>query len=237
MNTSAEYYREKLYPFQDGILRLVNGSGTPFYLTGGTALSRRWFAHRYSEDLDFFVDSDPGYEAHVDAVFGLLKEAEGAGELTVDQQRLRRSPWHAQLWVATKIREETIELKIDLVNDTAPRVGSVETDAVLGRTDNWRNILANKIAAVFRFEPKDVADIWVMARNRSFDWREVITDAMQKEGGIDPVVLHGILRSVPREELARVAWAAPVDLEAITADLSVIADDILYSRANSLCPR
>ena len=108
---------------------------------------------------------------------------------------------------------------------------------MLGRTDNWPNILANKIAAVFRFEPKDVADIWVMARNRSFDWREVITDAMRKEGGIDPVVLHGILRSVPREELAQVAWAAPADLDAITADLSVIADDILFSRANSLCPR
>ena len=170
MNTSERYCRERLYPFQDGILRHVKKSATPFYLTGGTALSRRWFAHRYSEDLDLFVDSDPRYADHVDAVFALLKEAEGDGELAVDQQRLRRSPWHTQLWVTQENSVGTIELKIDLVNDTAPRVGSVESDPVLGRTDNWRNILANKVAAVFRYEPKDLADIWVMARNRSFDW-------------------------------------------------------------------
>lgn len=236
MNTSENYYREKLYPFQDGILRLVKKSATPFYLTGGTALSRRWFAHRYSEDLDLFVDSDPRYAAHVDAVFALLKEAEGDGELAVDQARLRRSPWHTQLWVTQENSGGTVELKIDLVNDTAPRVGSVESDPVLGRTDNWRNILANKMAAVFRYEPKDLADIWVMARNRAFDWREVISEALRKEGGIDPVILHGILRSVPREELARVAWSSPVDLHRMSADLCIIADDILYSRANSLFP-
>ncbi len=65
MSTSETYYKTKLYPFQDGILDIVRRSGTPFYLTGGTALSRRWFGHRYSEDLDLFVDSDPRYAAHV----------------------------------------------------------------------------------------------------------------------------------------------------------------------------
>jgi hypothetical protein len=182
------------------------------------------------------VDSDPHYAAHVDVVFALLKEAERGGELVVDQQRLRRSQWHTQLWVARKERGEAVDLKIDLVNDTAPRVGDVETDPILGRTDAWRNILANIIAAVFRFEPKDVADIWVIAKRRAFSWADVIADALRKEGGIDPVTLHGILRTVPREELARVAWASPVDLAGILADLRVIADDILYRRENSLFP-
>lgn len=237
MNTSEEYYRERLYPFQDGILRIVRRSATPFYLTGGTALSRRWFSHRYSEDLDLFVDSDPRFAAHVDAVLTLLREAESDGELVVDPQRLRRSPWHAQLWVTKGYREGTVDLKIDLVNDTAPRVGDVEIDPLLGRIDNWRNILANKVAAVFRYEPKDAADIWIIARNRSFGWREVIADAVLKEGGLDPVILHGILRTVPRDELARVAWAVPVDLSRVSADLCILADDILFSRENSLCPQ
>jgi predicted nucleotidyltransferase component of viral defense system len=112
MNTSEKYYRERLYPFQDGILRLVKKSATPFYLTGGTALSRRWFGHRYSDGLDLFVDSDPRYAAHVDEVFALLKEAERGGELVVDQLRLRRSQWHTQLWVARKERGEAVDLKI-----------------------------------------------------------------------------------------------------------------------------
>jgi len=75
MNTSEEYFTRKLYPFQDGILSIVKKSGTPFYLTGGIALSRRWSAHRYSEDLDQFVDADPRYSAHVDALFLSLKDA------------------------------------------------------------------------------------------------------------------------------------------------------------------
>lgn len=33
------------------------------------------------------------------------------------------------------------------------------------------------------------------------------------------------------------AWAAPVDLAGILADLRVIADDSLYRRPNSLCLR
>ncbi len=234
MNTSEEYFTKKLYPFQDGILSIVKKSGTPFYLTGGTALSRRWFAHRYSEDLDLFVDADPRYSAHVDALFMSLKDAEKEGALVVDDERLRRSRWHTQLWVSRTVEGETIDLKVDLVNDTAPHVGDVEVDPVLGRADNWRNILSNKIAAVFRYEPKDVADIWIISRNRSFSWREIVSEALCKEGGVDPVALHDILRSVPERELARVAWSSPVDLKALLSDLAVIADDILFGRQNSL---
>jgi hypothetical protein len=214
----------------------VKRSGTPFYLTGGTALSRRWFAHRYSEHLDLFVDADPRYPAHVDALFMSLKDAEKEGALLVDDERLRRSQWHTQLWVSKTVGGETIDLKVDLVNDTAPHVGDVEVDPVLGRTDNVRNILSNKIAAIFRYEPKDVADVWIISRNRSFSWREIISDALRKEGGVDPVALHDILRSVPEGELARVAWSSPIDLKALRADLSAIADDILFGRRNSLAP-
>ncbi|MCD4795127.1 MAG: nucleotidyl transferase AbiEii/AbiGii toxin family protein [Bacteroidales bacterium] len=33
----------------------------PFYLTGGTALVRFYLNHRYSEDLDFFVNKRKKY--------------------------------------------------------------------------------------------------------------------------------------------------------------------------------
>jgi len=37
-----------------------------FYLTGGTALGRFYLNHRYSEDLDFFVNADPEFkEKHI----------------------------------------------------------------------------------------------------------------------------------------------------------------------------
>jgi hypothetical protein len=233
MSTSGEYYATRLYPFQDGILAIVRESETPLYLTGGTALSRRWFGHRYSDDLDLFTNDDPAFSRHVERVLGLLQEAERNGKLRVDKDRLVRTDAYVQLWLQ---QVGGVELKVDLVNDVAPYLGEIEVDAVLGRTDNCRNILANKISALFRYEPKDMADLWVIARHMSFSWRDAVSDAQQKEAGLDPVDLHEIIRSVPEDELKRVHWASPVDLGEVRADLAVIAEDILQGAANSLRP-
>jgi len=54
---SARYYLDRLCPFMDRILALVEGSGTDSYLTGGTALSRPYLNHRFSDDLDLFVNA------------------------------------------------------------------------------------------------------------------------------------------------------------------------------------
>lgn len=47
----ATYYQEKLYPLQNRALNRKNNAPPAFYLTGGTALSRFYLHHRYSEDL------------------------------------------------------------------------------------------------------------------------------------------------------------------------------------------
>ncbi|MFN7189323.1 MAG: nucleotidyl transferase AbiEii/AbiGii toxin family protein [Cyclobacteriaceae bacterium] len=54
-------YNEQLYPLQDSVLSLVGSLPTPFYLTGGTALSRFLLHHRFSDDLDFFVTGQPDF--------------------------------------------------------------------------------------------------------------------------------------------------------------------------------
>ena len=68
------YYEEKLYPLQDGVMNTISRCGVRFFLTGGTALSRAYYNHRYSDDLDFFVNSDDEYEDQVKEVFYKLKE-------------------------------------------------------------------------------------------------------------------------------------------------------------------
>lgn len=50
-------YSSYLYPLQDKVLKLLDDK-TPFYLTGGTTLSRIYYHHRYSDDLDFFLNND-----------------------------------------------------------------------------------------------------------------------------------------------------------------------------------
>ena len=45
----------QLYALQDKVLKIIFTEETPFYLTGGTALHRFYCEHRYSDDLDLFM--------------------------------------------------------------------------------------------------------------------------------------------------------------------------------------
>jgi hypothetical protein len=56
------YYLNTLYPLQDKILEIMGKIPVGFYLTGGTALSRAYLNHRYSDDLDFFVNAVNDFE-------------------------------------------------------------------------------------------------------------------------------------------------------------------------------
>ena len=55
-----------LYPFQDEVLAMAARVDTGFYLTGGTALGRIHLRHRYSEDLDLFVNDDDRFQTWTD---------------------------------------------------------------------------------------------------------------------------------------------------------------------------
>lgn len=54
MAADSAYYLDQLYPLQDKVLRVITECDTDFYLTGGTALSRVYLHHRFSDDLDPF---------------------------------------------------------------------------------------------------------------------------------------------------------------------------------------
>ncbi len=55
---SENYYNFQLYPLQDKVLNILSEADHHFYLTGGTALSRQYLHHRYSDDLDFFLNRE-----------------------------------------------------------------------------------------------------------------------------------------------------------------------------------
>jgi len=50
------FYFETLYPFQERVLQTLNELETGFYLSGGTAASRGYLDHHFSDDLDLFVN-------------------------------------------------------------------------------------------------------------------------------------------------------------------------------------
>ena len=64
----------------------------------------------------------------------------------------------------------TASLKLDFVNDIAFRIGNPQPGALYNRIDTFENILSNKISALYRYESKDIADIWAIARRFSFSW-------------------------------------------------------------------
>jgi hypothetical protein len=69
-----DYYQNILYPLQDKVLKLIGSLSVDFYLTGGTALSRAYLNHRYSDDLDFFVNRSANFKAQVEIIVRSLPQ-------------------------------------------------------------------------------------------------------------------------------------------------------------------
>jgi len=55
MNNPSFFY-DRLYPLQDQVLALIHQLETGLYLSGGTAASRGYLNHRFSDDIDMFAD-------------------------------------------------------------------------------------------------------------------------------------------------------------------------------------
>ena len=84
------WFEEVLYPFQDEALAIAARVETGFYLTGGTALGRVHLRHRYSDDLDLFVNDDPRFGLWADRLITALA-ADARGRVEVGSETLDSS--------------------------------------------------------------------------------------------------------------------------------------------------
>ena len=236
MNTSdrntishLEFYEENLYKLQDGVLSIVKSSGVPLYLTGGTALSRAYYHHRYSDDLDFFVNNDSAFNQYVDVVLNALKK-EGYSWST--ETGFVKSPDFRTL--VLKHPNYQIGLKLDFVNDVAAHYGEIcETD-LFYRTDSVRNILSNKVTAIFRMSAKDIADIHRICLNEKFDWKQVFTEVREKELGVEPLEVSQIMQGITQAAFDNIKWKCVLTFEDFKHDIDIIASDMLSMKDNSL---
>jgi hypothetical protein len=183
-----QYYEESLYPLQNGVLNTISQSGTDFFLTGGTALSRAYYKHRYSDDLDLFINSSPSFDEQMDEVFASLH---GACFFWDEEHDFIRNAGFISLKVGWKKSE--ILLKLDFVNGTVPHFGEIQKTALFDRTDSIRNMLSNKLSALFRYAGKDIADIREIALHETINWTEIIREARQKEVGLEMPIISEIL--------------------------------------------
>jgi hypothetical protein len=102
------------------------------------------------------------------------------------------------------------------------------------RIDHWRNILSNKLCALSRREPKDMADILAIARRYSFAWPEIFSEARQKDLWVEPIEISRIIQEFPVELLKAVKWERPFDPVVFTAALKAVHRDIFHGLDNSL---
>ena len=222
MTSLSEYYEESLYPLQNGVLRAVGNCKTRFYLTGGTALSRAYYHHRYSDDLDFFVNRDSEYDEQADIVFNKLREE---GFFWNDTDDFIKAPAFRSIKV--RWNKSDVVLKLDFVNDSTPHFGDFSLSDLFHRIDPVRNILSNKLGAIFRLAGKDVADIREIALHESVNWSEIINEARQKDAGVDLPYIIEILKTIPRHEFDGIHWKTNPGWEVFKEDVDKIAFDML----------
>jgi predicted nucleotidyltransferase component of viral defense system len=216
----SPYYEKSLYPLQDGVLNILSRSGTDFFLTGGTALSRGYYNHRYSDDLDFFLDRSQTFDEQLDEVLAILSKNGFSWDTS---KRFIR----AENYATIGINKDDLILKLDFVNDLVPHFGEIINTDLYYRTDSIRNILSNKLSAIFRYAAKDVADIREIALHQSIDWPFIIQEAKQKESGLDLIYVSEIMQSMPKKEFDSISWVQKPDWEVFKEGIGKIVSDML----------
>jgi len=218
----SEYYEKNLYPLQDGVMNTISKCGVRFYLTGGTALSRGYYNHRYSDDLDFFVNDDEDYPEQLKIIFAKLKDDGFFWDPTKDFVSNKTFTTCKVGW-----NKSNTLLKLDFVNDVAAHFGEIIKTDVFYLTDSICNMLSNKLTALFRFAAKDVADIREIALHETIDWSAIIKEARQKEAGLELVYVSDILTGMPKSEFETVAWTKKPDWEVFHSDIEKIVYEML----------
>lgn len=150
-----------MYPLQDSLFRLLSDFwGAGFYLTGGTALTRFYYGHRFSEDLDLFFDGVNYDESRFRVMGTKLTDCihrKHDLEVTIESEFFKR------MFV-----QGPVPMKIELVFEPYRRAGEFMRLQGLC-VDSKENMAANKISSVSgRKMTKDFFDLYYLLREIAF---------------------------------------------------------------------
>ena len=215
----------KLYQIQDKVLLALKPVLSSFYLTGGTALGRFYLNHRFSEDLDFFLNRSDTFQSSIKNIEKVLNS-----KFSV----LRQESIVYEDFVRYYIEDEERVLKIEFVNDIAYRCG-IPNLYRYGFIDTPLNILTNKLTAIVgRDEPKDVFDIYTLAKHYMFNWLEVFVETRNK-AIINEIDVEQRIKSFPVLLLQQADWhILPFNIDPVSGAIQTLANDFLLGSDNSL---
>jgi hypothetical protein len=213
------FYFDVLYPLQNHVLQVIHLLDTGFYLTGGTASSRGYLNHRFSDDLDLFVNDNPQFSLWAERIIQALSQSPqwGCDILNRDERFIRLN-----------VSQNQTQLKIELVNDVPAHVGEIQVHPILGRLDTKENILANKVTALIgREEPKDLADVWGFCCQLGMSLIDAITNAQSKAAGIFPLDLARVIDSASYDDWQVIRWIDPPEADKFVSDLKRLAEGLI----------
>ncbi len=197
--------------FQKALSRLLSVNRTPdSYLAGGAALHIEPNSQRYSEDLDFFHDSEQRVAGAFEDDHALLV-GRGCG-VHVDL----RIPGYVRA-VVRKGEETT---RVEWAHDSAWRFLPTIQDPECGYRLHPIDVAVNKVLAlVGRDEPRDLLDTVHVDRS-VLPLGALCWAAAGKDPGYTPDMLLYLLRrrgKLRPEDLSRLHLAVPVNLPALKA--------------------
>lgn len=139
-----------------------------------------------------------------------------------------------QYYVYEELKPDTL-LKVDFVNDIAAHFGGFTSTDLFYKTDSIRNILSNKVSALFRLAAKDVVDLLYLSYTNNFHWTDLIDEAREKDSGIDATVVSEVLESFPKIKLDEISWITKPNYDQLMEGIKKISIDCLEVKSNSLC--
>jgi hypothetical protein len=192
--------------FQEGVARLLSADRSEdSYLAGGAALHIEPNSKRYSNDLDYFHDSEERVASAFAADKALLESHGFTVELGMSQPG----------FVRALVRKGTDATKIEWVRDSAWRFMPALRDPIAGFLLHPVDLAVNKLLAlVGRDEPRDFVDI-LDAHERILSLGALCWAAAGKDPGYTPPLLLSLLQRRGRyraEDFARLHLREPMDL-------------------------
>lgn len=176
------------------------------YLSGGGALALH-LGHRRSLDLDLFADQEAAFRATLTSLPVIARDLGARVEILMDAPAFRRV-------LLTSSEGEAV--RVDLVLETAERVGPppVARDGLL--FDPIEELLANKLCAILgRSEPRDLVDLFYLDQ-AGYHLLDTLPAARHKDAGLTPGQLAWAIGQVPLDHLPA-GLLAPLTLDALRA--------------------
>jgi nucleotidyltransferase AbiEii toxin of type IV toxin-antitoxin system len=175
------------------------------YLAGGAAMHFAPHSTRYSDDLDFFHDS----EARVASAFARDRgRLEGAGYVVAVEQSLPG-------FVRAIVRKGEDTTRVDWAHDSAWRFMPLVRDPLGGLLLHPVDLAINKVLALAgRDEPRDFVDI-LFVHGRVLALAALCWAAVGKDPGFTPLSLLELLKRHGRyrpEDFTRLRLAQPFDV-------------------------